>query len=219
MTRAIRLVIQVCLVVGLDLLVSTGAGRAQSGFSTVSAGRTDLDILLQPTGEAVPRRDQHGTGVAAEALRDRLVVVSFVSVDCSIACVVRTLDLDRMVRSLPAALRARVSVLCIDTDPARDDAPRLRAFADGLVGRDTALRFLDSDAAATAALVARLRYPPSALPEPPPSLLLFDRRGQIAMTYGTDPLDAPRILRDLTTLEAFEDGVGRPPRGAPAPTL
>lgn len=167
--------------------------------------------------ESRPRRDQRGEHPTVETLRDHLVIVSFVSADCTIVCAVRTLELDKLARSLPENLRERVSFLALDTAPAGDDASPLRHFADGLVGPTTPLRFLDSDAASTAAIAARLRYPASALPEPPRTVLVFDRRGEIAMSYGSDPLDAPRLLRDLTILETFENGLGHPPRSAAAP--
>lgn len=177
------------------------------------AARSELDAFLWPGTEPPRRLDQHGDRLRPEALRDRLVVVSFVHADCTIACAVRVLDLDKLAQALPAPLRERVTFLSIGTDPARDDPARLRAFAEGLVGKATRLRFLDSDAASTAALAAALRYPPAALPEPPPTILVFDRTGRMAMAYGGDPLDGPRLLQDLTLLETFENGIGRPARG------
>ncbi len=184
------------------------------GAEPAPAPRSELDAFLWP-GTAPPRRlDQHGDRLQPESLRDRLVVVSFVHADCTIACAVRVLDLDKLARALPAPLRERVTFLSIGTDPDRDDPARLRAFAEGLVGKATRLRFLDSDAASTAALAAALRYPPAALPEPPPTILVFDRTGRMAMAYGSDPLDGPRLLQDLTLLETFENGIGRPARGA-----
>ncbi|WP_146221797.1 hypothetical protein [Methylobacterium sp. B4] len=130
--------------------------------------------------------------------------MSFVHADCTINCAVRTLELDKLARTLPAPLRDRVAFLCIDTDPARGGSARLRAFAEGLLGPGTPLRFLDSDEASTAALASALRYPPGALPEPPPTILVFDRTGRMAMTYGSDPVDEARLLQDLTLLETFD---------------
>lgn len=205
--------------VGLVVFATAGPGGAETRRVAAAGpeGPSDLAILLQPTAEARPRRDQHGARPTPETLRDRLVVVSFVGAGCTIVCAVRTLDLDRLARTLPEPLRGRVHFLALDTDPAPADADAPRARADGLVGPTTPLRFLEGDAAATAALAARLRYPESALPEPPQTVLVFDRRGRIAMTYGSDPLDAPRLGRDLAILDTFEDGVGRPPRGAAEP--
>lgn len=196
------------------VLATTGPASAEPHRA---APRSDLSVLLRPNADAPPRRDQHGVAPTAEALHDRLVVAAFVSADCTIVCAVRTLELDKLARALPEALRDRVSVLALDTDPARDGGGRLRAFAEGLVGTTTPLRFLGGDAASNAAIMARLRYPATSLPEPPQTVLVFDRRGALAMTYGSDPLDAPRLLRDLTVLETFEDGLGRPPRGPAAP--
>lgn len=203
---------------GLLVLATTGLGAAEAERA---ARPSDLAILLRPVAGSPQRLDQHGERPTTENLHDRLVVVSFVSAGCTIVCAVRTLELDKLARALPDALRDRVSFLALDTDPVQDptreSAARLRTFADGLVGPTTPLRFLGTDAAANAAILARLRYPAAALPEPPRTVLVFDRRGELAMTYGSDPLDAPRLLADLTALETFEDGLGRPPRGAASP--
>ncbi|SFK96946.1 SCO family protein [Methylorubrum salsuginis] len=199
---------------GLLVLATTGP-KAAAPEQAVRP--SDLAGLLQPLAASPPRLDQHGARITAETLHDRLVIVSFVNGECTVVCAVRTLELDKLARALPERLRERVRFVALGTDPARDDAGRLRALADGLVGPTTPLRFLGTDAPANAAVMARLHYPERLLPEPPPTLLLFDRRGELAMTYGSDPLDAPRLLADLTVLETFEDGVGRPPRGA-APT-
>ncbi len=197
-------------VAGLLTVALTGPAATASDTAERVEARDDLRALLWPGADAPARTDHRGRGLAAAALRDRIVVVSFVGTECAITCVVRTLELDKLTRALPESLRDRVVVLGIDVDPARGGAGRLRAFADGLVGSGSRLRFLQSDPAGTAALAARLRYPAQSLPEPPPVVLLFDRRGQIAMTYGSDPLDGQRLLADITLLETFANGLDRP---------
>lgn len=192
------------------LALTAGAGRSAPG-----ARAGDLAGLLWPPGAVEHRADVRGVPLTPEALWDRIVVVSFVSAGCTIPCAIRTMDLDRLARDLPEALRRRVVFLAIDTDPTADDAARLSAFAESLLGPAPRLRFLTTDAAATRARAEALRYPAGALPEPPPTILLFDRRGQVAMTYGGDPLDAPRLARDIATLDTFTQGLGRPSATAP----
>ena len=180
-----------------------------TGRATAETGPSDLGNLVW-SGEATSRRDVQGRDISPGDLRDRLTVVSFASAGCTILCVTRTMDLDKLARDLPASLRDRVRFLVIGTDSAADDAARLRDFADGLLGPDRRLRFLASDAAETKALAERLRYPADRLPEPPPTILLFDRRGNVAMTYGGDAVDASRLQRDLATLDTFPQGIGQP---------
>lgn len=193
-------------------LILAGIGLI-TGRATAETGQSDLGNLIWRAG-ATSRRDVQGRDVSPGDLRDRLTVVSFASSGCAILCVTRTMDLDKLARDLPASLRERVRFLVIGTDPAADDAARLRTFADGLLGPDRRLRFLASDAGETQALAERLRYPADRLPEPPPTILLFDRRGGLAMTYGGDPMDAPRLQRDLAILDTFTQGIGQP--AAPA---
>lgn len=196
---------------GLLAIALAGPAAADPGAAGQPEARDDLEALLWPEAGAPARTDHRGRGLAADALRDRIVVVSFVGTACTIVCAIRTMELDKVARALPASLRERVVVLGIDMDPARGGGARLRAFADGLVGSDSPLRLLQSDAADTAALAAALRYPAQALPEPPSVVLLFDRGGRIAMTYGSDPLDAPRLLEDIAQLDTFALGLDRPP--------
>lgn len=198
------------LIAGLSLL----AVGAATGNIAANAPASDLEDLLAASRAAGYRTDIQGPAVGAESLRDRLAVVTFVSAGCSILCVTRAMDLDRLARDLPEALRGRVAFLALGTDPADGEA-RLRAFADGLLGPASPLRVLASDAEGVRAVAGRLRYPEASLPEPPPTILLFDRRGRVAMTYGGDPLDAPRLRRDLVALDLFTQGLGHPP--APAP--
>lgn len=199
------------LALGL-IAAGSGAGTARSEPNAETGG---LESLLWRDGKAGGLTDVHGGTVSPETLRDRLAVVSFVGADCTILCVARTMDLDRLARGLPESLRGRVVFLALGIDPA-DDARRLRAFADGVLGPAPRLRFLPSDAQGAKALVEALRYPAASLPEPPPRVLLFDRGGRIAMNYGGDPLDVPRLQRDLAALDAFPGGLDRPRAELPA---
>lgn len=182
---------------------------AGTGSPAARAAGNDLDALLA-TSKAGPRVDLDGRPLLPDALRDRLAVVSFVSADCTIRCVTRTMDLNALARDLPAALRGRVVFLAIGMDPAGDDAARLRGVVKQLLGPAPQVRVLPSDAAEVKAVAEALRYPATAQPEPPPTILLFDRRGRTAMVYGGDPLDAPRLQRDLVALDAFTEGLDRP---------
>lgn len=179
--------------------------------------RSDLESLVWPTPGPV-RLDQAGHAVSAARLADRLVVVSFITTGCTITCVIRTRDLAALKRSLPGPLRARVAVLAVTLDPARDDGPALRAFAEGL-GLDPAqVAVLGSDPDTAARQRAALRYPADRS-DPPDTVLVFDRTGQLAMSYGANPLDRPRLARDLAELDRFAQGVGHPPTHPASPAL
>ncbi len=47
------------------------------------------------------------------------------------------------------------------------------------------------------------------LPEPPPTILQFNRRGHEAISYGATPLDCDRIARDIAALDTFTQGLDR----------
>lgn len=197
---------------GILLILAASQGRAAEPVPP--APRSDLETLLWPEPGDL-RRDQTGHVLSAGRLTDRVVVVSFLTTGCGIACIVRIRDLAAAERSLPKSLRERVAILAVTLDPARDDAPALRAFAESL-GLDPArFRLLDGDPATAARQRATLRYPADRT-EPPDTVLVFDRTGQLAMTYGANPLDRPRLARDLAELDRFAQGVGHPPSTAGA---
>ncbi|MGX7708083.1 SCO family protein [Methylobacterium sp. Gmos1] len=193
-------------IAGLCLLMAW----AGSGSLAAQAAGSDLDALLAVPGKAGPRVDLDNRPLLPDSLRDRLAVVSFVSADCTILCVTRTMDLNALARDLPASLRGRVVFLAIGMDPAGDDAARLRGVVRQLLGPAPQVRVLPSDAGTVKAVAAALHYPAASLPEPPPTILLFDRRGQAAMVYGGAPLDGPRLQRDLVALDGFTEGLDRP---------
>ncbi|MCF4128763.1 SCO family protein [Methylobacterium sp. SyP6R] len=200
------------LVAGLPLWGIPSTASIEPQANAAAAPRSDLDTLLWPSAGAGQRADQRGVALNPADLRDRIAVVAFVAPDCSIVCVTRTLDLDRVAKALPETVRDRAVFLAVSLDDATKDGKAsgmtaLRAFVDGTVGAQTRLRFLAGDAAWTASLVAMLRYPAASLPEPPPQVLVFDRRGGIAMSYGGDPVDRPRLERDIPLLDSFAQGL------------
>ncbi|MGE7414778.1 SCO family protein [Methylobacterium tarhaniae] len=201
------------LAIGLPLWGIPSAVSVEPQANPAAPSRNDLDTLLWPSVDAARRIDQRGRALRPADLRDRVAVVAFVTAECSIACVTRILDLDRVAKALPQALRDRAVFLAVSLDDAKGGNATLRAFADGTAGAGTRLRFLAGDAAWTASLMALLRYPAARMPEPPPQVLVFDRRGGIAMTYGGDPVDRPRLERDIPLLDTFAQGLG----AAPAP--
>lgn len=176
-----------------------------------------LETLLWPIPSTL-RLDQSGAVLAPGRLADKLVVVSFITAGCTITCVIRTRDLDALVRSLPGPLRGRVALVAVSLDPVRDDARTLRDFA-GSLGLDPAqVSVLGSDPDTAARHRAALRYPADRA-EPPDTVLVFDRIGQLAMNYGGAPVDRPRLARDLGELDRFTQGVGHPPSTGAVPTL
>ncbi|PIK73865.1 SCO family protein [Methylobacterium frigidaeris] len=198
------------LVVSLPLWGIPSTASIEPQTIPAERPRSDLDHLLWHAGDAARRVDQHGVALSPADLRDRITVVTFVAADCSILCVTRTLDLDRVAKALPGPMRDRAVFMTVSLDDAGHDAGRLRAFIDGTVGASTRLRFLAGDAAWTASLTAMMRYPAASLPEPPPQILVFDRRGGIAMTYGGDPVDRPRLEGDIALLSTFTQGLDAP---------
>lgn len=176
--------------------------------TAVASPESDRDRLVF-AGQSTPHRiDVRDAAITRDLLNGKLAVVSFLSTGCTILCITRTLEIDRLARTLPAGLKRRVVFLAIDTDPTIGEPQRLRRFGEDLLGPDAQVRILSSDVEATKALLATIGYPGSALPEPPAMVMLFDRRGRLAMTYGGDPLDASRLRQDVGVLDTFTEGLG-----------
>ncbi|ACA15046.1 Uncharacterized protein SCO1/SenC/PrrC involved in biogenesis of respiratory and photosynthetic systems-like protein [Methylobacterium sp. 4-46] len=215
--RAVRIG---ALLLGLVALAGS-VPAAPGGALGPEGGRPSaIEDLVWPDAPGTRiRRDQSGRPLTPETLRDKVAVVGFVSTQCPITCVVLARELDALAGALPPSLRDRVVIVAVTVDPARDDVAALRRFGEGMGIDPGRVRLVTSDPAATAHQAALLRYPADRLPLPPPRLLVFDRRGDLAMIYGTEPVDRPRLLTDLALLERFEAGIHAPPRpdGAPLP--
>lgn len=191
------------LAISLPLWGIPSDASFETHTSAATEQQSDLNNLLWPVGTTAQRIDQRGVTFSPAALRDKVVAVSFVTPDCSITCVTRTIDLDRVAKALPETVRKGAVFLTISLDNASGGAGRLRAFVDDTVGADTRLRVLAGDSTWTAAVTAMLRYPKASLPEPPGQIMLFDRRGAVATNYGGDPVDRPRLEGDITLLQTF----------------
>ncbi len=162
------------LALGLPLWGSAGTAAVEPRMARRCRRRATSTPCCGRPGAAARRVDQYGVALTAADLRDRIVAVSFVAPDCAIVCVARTLDSSGWPKSLPDGLRERAVFLAIGFGGSSE---ALRAFAHGTVGARPRLRVLSGDPAWSTALARMLRYPATALPEPPPQILLFDRRG------------------------------------------
>lgn len=198
------------LIVAASMVGPSGYASAQNRTIAPALRSNDLEALLWPAG-ARQAADHHGAVLTPAALRGRIAVVSFVAPDCSIVCVVRTMDLDKVARALPDRLRRRVAFLAVSLSDAPVETGSLRTFAEGVVGADTPLHFVTTDPARSAAIAAMVRYPWGHRPEPPPQILLFDRQGGTAMAYGGERLDRPRLAEDIAVLDTFAQGLDAPP--------
>jgi len=155
---------------------------------------------MMPTFELV---DQAGAVVKSEALRGRVLVVSFVFTTCAEACPLITAQLARtQSRVRSEKLDERVRFVSITLDPATDRPEVLRRYADAY-GLDLASWHLLTGAADDVGRVvrafglsatARERIVHGSL------VVLVDEKGRIAERRTDLELDPERLLGSLRKL-------------------
>jgi protein SCO1 len=117
------------------LLTGCGTTSPQSPVANVSMSDTDgLHGIVMPTAYDVPNTVLTDSEGAAYHLRSDttkpLTLVYFGYIHCPDICQVVMANLASAVTRLDPAQQAKVGMLFVTTDPARDDAASLRAYLD-----------------------------------------------------------------------------------------
>jgi protein SCO1/2 len=186
-------------VLALVLLAGCGGGGGES------ADYRGTPVAEEIEAPAFALRDQGGRRVSLADYRGRWVIVGFLYTSCPDVCPVITLNLNNAIAT-PEGRRARLAVLTVSVDPARDTAAAVRRFARAhrlradyryLIGREAEL-----------APVWRA-YHVAILPGPKGSIthstfqLLIDPEGRERLAYDST-VRAADVAHDLALLT--EDG-------------
>jgi protein SCO1 len=137
----------------LLVLVLTGCNRARDTLDRLEGQPPVRGTVIDPP---VPRPAVTMTSTAgtpfdfAQATKGRVTLITFGYTHCPDVCPVHMANIAGALAQLPAAERARVSVVFVTTDPARDSLPQLRHWLDsfnptfiGLRGTDDQLTAME----------------------------------------------------------------------------
>lgn len=149
--------------------------------------------------------DQRGEPFAMAQLRGKSVVLNFMFTHCPGICPLQTQALLRVRARLPEAVRERVHFVSVTVDPEHDSPGVLAAFAakQGVSGEDWT--FVTGPGPRLAALGDD--YSVRALPagagplDHRTEVRLINARGELMQTYTGNPLDEPRLAREIQTVD------------------
>jgi cytochrome oxidase Cu insertion factor (SCO1/SenC/PrrC family) len=151
--------------------------------------------------------DQRGEPFDVERLRGKTVVLNFIFTHCPGVCPLQTQALQRVRSALPEEVRERVRFVSVSVDPGRDTPAALSAFAAKHAADTEHWTFVTGPERELRAFSES--YSAQALPEGASPLdhrtevRVINARGQLMQTYTGNPLDAPRLEREIQTVDAL----------------
>lgn len=181
-----------------------GAGVAVAAMGSVlvlASGNAAGEVLPPFPGERIRTRlvppefrlvDQAGAPCTLAELRGRIVLVTGIYAQCSTACPPLLLETRKLLDSLPAAARARVSVLALSLNPEYDTQAQMAAVAAGYGFAHPEFRYLNGAPATMHAVLDRLQFsrvknPQTGAIDHANLLLLLDAEGTIAYRFNLNP--------------------------------
>lgn len=147
--------------------------------------------------------DQNGAARSLEGWRGKIVVLDFIFTECGDVCPLKTAQLAGVQAALQPELRRRIQFVSVSVDPEHDDPAALRAYA-ARTGADLSdwsflTGRLDDVARFTAAFDATAG---GDVPLHITTIRLLDPSGQVVQRLTGEPVDEPRLTREITELSA-----------------
>jgi protein SCO1/2 len=160
-----------------------------------------------PTRDPAPDfalTDQDGKPVTLASLHGRVVLLDFVYTSCPGPCPILTSKHVALQKALPEAERARVRLVSVSLDPARDTPEALRRYASARGADLAGWSFLTGPPPDVSAVVES--YGVGTIAKPDGEIehvvvtYLLDPDGRIAKRYFGLEHDTDELLRDVTSL-------------------
>jgi protein SCO1/2 len=163
-----------------------------------------LGAAAQPAPLAgLKLQDHRLQPLAAPALAGRPVLLHFVFAGCSSVCPLQLQELRQLHDTLPADVRARVSILSVTVDPLSDTPAALAAFARRHDTDRPGWHFVSGAPAEVHRLLDRLQAFESGRRDPDAhrtSLYLYAPDGRLLQRFRGSPVDRVRLADELQRL-------------------
>lgn len=186
------------LVVAAIGLTCMGAGLV----GAIAVGSGDASSSNAPSEGLL---NQRGEPFFMDQLRGKSVVLNFIFTHCPGICPLQTQALRRVRAALPEGVRERVHFVSVSVDPERDTPQALAAFAVKQGANHEDWTFVTGGAQQLSALGDD--YSAQALPagagplDHRTEVRLINAEGRVMQTYSGNPLDEPRLAREIQTVD------------------
>lgn len=188
----------------VTLVALAAVALSIAAYRTI-ASRGAMESAFPASAKLGTLVDQNGVRFRFEALRGRTVVMNFIFTHCFSSCPMQTRALAAVQRKVGETLGDRVAFVSVSLDPERDTPAELKRFASGL-GADLSRWSFVTGAKEEIALLTQ-RFPVQARPLPAGQIdhriavFLFDRDQRLLQTYTGEPLDEPRLISEIQTVD------------------
>lgn len=199
-----------------------GAAAVAIGSVVALGGPSAAEEVLPPfPGERIRTRltppafrlvDQTGRECSLAELRGRIVLVTGIYAMCTTTCPQILLETRRLLDSLPAETRARVSVLALSLNPEYDTAELMAAVAAGHGFTHPEFRYLNGSPATLHPVIEQLQFsrvknPATGVIEHANLLILIDAEGLIAYRFNLNPRHQAWLREAILALAGEARGV------------
>jgi protein SCO1/2 len=181
-----------------------GAGAAALAMSALFAyGRPteEADVLPPFPGERIRTQlappdftfvDQQSNAFSLSELRGRVVVLTGIYARCSLACPEILLETKALLASLPADVRANVSIVAVSLNPEEDTQELMGRITAGYGFTHPEFRYLNGEPRGmhdmlTALGFARVKSPVTGVIDHANLFLVLDAQGRIAYRFTLNP--------------------------------
>ncbi len=147
--------------------------------------------------------DQNGRTIDARRFAGRYVLVNFIFTSCAAVCPTQTAELAQLDRTLPPAVRSRMTYLSISVDPKKDTPAKLKVYAQSLDADGPRWTFATGphpDIARITRDFAAFRPGREATGFHTSEVRLFDPNHRMVQRYAGAPLAFRQLRSDLMTL-------------------
>lgn len=205
---------------------------AATGMSTAASAAALLLVFGQPEAEAeippfpgerirtelVPPAftllDQKGLPCRLEDLRGRIVLLTGVYASCGTSCPQILIETRKLIDSLPADVRARLSVVALSLNPEYETTELMAAVASGYGFVHPEFRYMNGEPAMMHQLLedlqfGRVRNPKTGVIDHANLFIVLDARGNIAYRFNVNPKHAAWLREAIVTLAAEAAGGDR----------
>jgi protein SCO1/2 len=151
--------------------------------------------------------DQTGRTCGLADLRGRVVLITGIYAMCSTSCPEILIETRKLLDSLPAAARERLTVVAMSLNPEYDTTELMAGLAAGYGFRHPEFRYLNGDPAVMHALLeqlqfARVRNAQTGLIDHANLFILLDARGTIAYRFNLNPRHRSWMREGIIALAA-----------------
>ena len=155
--------------------------------------------------------DQNGAACSLADLRGRVVVLTGIYGTCATSCPQILIETRKLLDSLPAAARARISVVALSLNPEYDTAELMRAVAAGYGFTHPEFRYMNGPPAVMHPLLERLQFarvknPVTGVIEHANLFQVIDPAGLIAYRFNLNPRHQAWLRAALLALAAEPRG-------------